>query len=331
MLGRAVYGEFARDCDVRATDIDLNTEWLQYADVRDYAGLELSVTSFAPDLLINLAALTDLEHCERNPEEAWLTNALGAENAATIARRLAIPIVQVSTAGIVDGCQESYHDFDRPNPLGIYAKSKYYGELIVQRLCPEHFVFRAGWMMGGGPAVDKKFINKIFRQIVSGIRELKVVDDKLGTPTYTVSFAHGLRIVAETDLYGVYNQVCEGECSRYEVAVEFVRLLGLENQVKVTRVGSDYFNEEYFAPRPASEKLVNLKLRMRGFHHMPHWRDALAEYAEEFRRALRLTPERNASSAAASLVPVDPRECTGVSALRSRDTGSSSGTIVAPR
>ena len=102
-------------------------------------------------------------------------------------------------------------------------------------------------MMGGGPEKDKKFINKIFKQIVAGSTELKVVGDKLGTPTYTVAFARGLRIVAGTDLFGVYNQVCEGDCSRYDVAVEFVRLLGLENRVKVTQVSSDFFKREYFA------------------------------------------------------------------------------------
>jgi dTDP-4-dehydrorhamnose reductase len=95
-----------------------------------------------------------------------------------------------------------------------------------------------------------------------------------------------LRIVSNTDLYGVYNQVCEGDCSRYDVAVEFVRLLGLERRIKVTEVDSDYFREEYFAPRPASEKLVNTKLHARGFNHMPHWRDALADYASEFKAAL---------------------------------------------
>ena len=289
MLGRAVYAEFARDCSVKATDIDVNESWLERADVRDYAQFRDSVFWFKPQLLINLAALTDLEYCERNASDAWLTNALGAENAATIARQLDIPIIQISTAGIVDGAQELYNDFESANPLGIYAKSKYYGELVVQRLNPKHFVFRAGWMMGGGPDKDKKFVNKIFKQIVAGSTELKVVGDKLGTPTYTVSFAHGLRIFADTDLYGVYNQVCEGDCSRYDVAVEFVRLLGLADRVKVTKVGSDYFREEYFAPRPASEKLVNMKLHARGFRHMPPWRDALADYAREFRAALSKT------------------------------------------
>ena len=286
MLGRAVYAEFARDCRVKATDIDLNIEWLEYADVRDFAAFEASVRAFEPQLLINLAALTDLEYCERNAEDAWLTNALGAENAALIARRLDIPVIQVSTAGIVDGAQELYNDFEQPRPLGIYAKSKYYGELAVQGLNPKHFVFRAGWMMGGGPGKDKKFITKIFKQIAAGATELKVVGDKLGTPTYTVSFARGMRIVAGTGLYGLYNQVCEGDCSRYDVAVEFVRLLGLEGRVRVTQVDSDYFREEYFAPRPASEKLVNMKLHARGLRHMPHWRDALADYAKEFKAAL---------------------------------------------
>jgi dTDP-4-dehydrorhamnose reductase len=289
MLGRAVYAEFARDCQVMATDVDLNIHWLKHADVRDFSQFHDSVKSFGPDILINLAALTDLEYCELNPRDAWLTNALGAENAAIIARRLGIPLVQVSTAGIVDGAQETYNDFEQPNPLGVYAKSKYYGELAVQRLNAKHFVFRAGWMMGGGPENDKKFVNKIFKQIVAGSTELKVVGDKLGTPTYTVAFARGLRIVAGTDLYGVYNQVCEGDCSRYDVAVEFVRLLGLEHRVKVTQVGSEYFKQEYFAPRPASEKLVNMKLHARGFKHMPHWRDALADYAQEFRVFLQRT------------------------------------------
>ena len=79
MLGRAVYAEFARDCKVKATDIDVNESWLEPADVRDYAQFHASVLSFDPDILINLAALTDLEHCELNARDAWLTNALGAK------------------------------------------------------------------------------------------------------------------------------------------------------------------------------------------------------------------------------------------------------------
>lgn len=284
MLGRAVYEHFSAISTVKATDIDLNIEWLSCADVRDYRAINESICEFEPDFLINLAALTDLEYCEKNQENAWLTNCLGAENLALIASRLNIPLVYISTAGIVDGKQDVYNDFGRHSPLSVYGKSKYEGELAVQALAHKHFIFRAGWMMGGGPAVDKKFVNKIYRQIKAGCNELFVVDDKLGTPTYTKSFARGIRLVAETELYGVYNQVCSGGGSRYDVAREFVRLLGLEDKVEVTQVGSEKFAAEYFAPRPASEKLVNLKLQSRGIDFMPHWKDALADYSIEFKK-----------------------------------------------
>jgi len=282
MLGEAVYEYFEPRSTVFATDIDVNTDWLSYADVRDYADISKSIKDFKPDLIINLSALTDLEYCEKNPDNAWATNALGAENVALVAQQLDVPNVYISTAGIVDGAQDVYNDFDAPNPLSIYAKAKYHGERFVQRINPKHFVFRAGWMMGGGPEKDKKFINKIFKQIKDGADELFIVDDKLGTPTYTVSFARGIFKVVESGLYGLYNQVCGGDCSRYDVAVEFVKELGLEDKIKVTKVSSDHFKTEYFAPRPPSEKLVNFKLDARGINFMPPWEEALKDYAKRF-------------------------------------------------
>jgi dTDP-4-dehydrorhamnose reductase len=286
MLGRAVYEYFNARTTVKATDIDLNIAWLSHADVRDYCSINDSITEFSPHFILNLAALTDLEYCERHQEDAWLTNALGAENIALIASRLEVPLVYISTAGIVDGSQEIYNDFGTHSPLSVYGKSKYAGELAVQIMVRQHFVFRAGWMMGGGPAVDKKFINKIYKQIKAGATTLFVVDDKLGTPTYTKSFAMAIYAVAETDLYGVYNQVCSGSGSRYDVAEEFVRLLGLGDQITIVKVGSDTFEKEYFAPRPKSEKLENLKLKARGIDFMPHWKEALADYASEFKADL---------------------------------------------
>ena len=286
MLGRAVYEYFSARTTVKATDIDLNISWLSYADVRNYKSINDSISDFGPNFILNLAALTDLEYCEQNQREAWLTNTLGAENIALIANRLDVPLVYVSTAGIVDGEQDIYHDFGSHRPLSVYGKSKYEGELAVRTMVRRHFVFRAGWMMGGGPSIDKKFVNKIYKQIKSGADTLYIVDDKLGTPTYTKSFATGIYAVAETDLYGVYNQVCAGSGSRYDVAAEFVRLLGLQHRVKLVRVGSERFEKDYFAPRPKSEKLENLKLRARGIDFMPHWKEALAEYAQEFRADL---------------------------------------------
>lgn len=287
MLGKAVYEKATKKYgvdNVHATDIDINEKWLSMLDVRDIKAYEKAFIDLKPSIVIHLAALTDLEYCEKNLNEAWTTNALGPENATILCRKYNCLLVYISTAGIFGGEKDEYADFDTPNPLSYYAKSKYHGEQFIEKHLYKYFIFRAGWMMGGGLSKDKKFINKIYKQIKSGSKELFVVDDKLGTPTYTMDFASSLLKVIDSGYYGLYNQVCEGSCSRLDVAEEFVKLLDLKDKIKVTRVSSDYFKEEYFAPRPASEKLFNLKLTTRGINYMRDWRICLAEYSEEFKK-----------------------------------------------
>src|SRR5258708_11516379 len=128
MLGDAVYRHFSAKYRTRATDVNVRCDWLSPMDVADYTWFYDDVASFQADVVIHLAAQTDLEFCELNPDQAWRDNALGAENAALIAERLAIPIVYVSTAGIFDGAKLEYSDYDEPNPLTVYARSKLYGE-----------------------------------------------------------------------------------------------------------------------------------------------------------------------------------------------------------
>ena len=282
MLGDAMYRHFAPIADVRATDIDVNERWLGYGDVRDYGEMARQIADVRPHVIINLAAMTDLEECERDAECAWATNALGAENLGLLATKHNATYVYVSTAGVFGGENDVYTDDDTPNPLGSYAKSKYYGECYVRQSVPRHFVVRAGWMMGGGPRKDKKFVNKIYQQLAAGKRTLHVVGDKLGSPTYTVDFARGIHGLLESELYGLYNQVCGGGGSRYDVAVELVRLLGLERTVAVEKVSSEFFAREYFAMRPASEQLVNPKLDARHLNVTRDWRVCLAEYVRCF-------------------------------------------------
>jgi len=283
MLGDAVYKYLSSRCVVLATDIDTKEEpWINYGDVRDYQKIYKIVRYFSPDLIVNLAALTDLELCEKDPENTWKTNALGAENMALISQNLNVPHIYISTAGIFDGKQEYYNDFDTPNPLSMYAKAKYYGETVVQKMLTKYFIFRAGWMMGGGPEKDKKFINKLYKQIRAGSNEIFVVNDKYGTPTYTNNFAENMFNVAQSDMYGLYNMVCGGSCTRYQVAKKFIEFLELENKVKITEVDSEYFKKDYSAPRPESEKLVNLKLTSRGLNIMKNWEVCLKEYVGEY-------------------------------------------------
>jgi dTDP-4-dehydrorhamnose reductase len=291
MLGEAVYKYFTeKGHTVLATDKYRTEPWLDVVDVRSYHAMHYDVSNFRPGVIINLAALTDLEECETTfAGEAIETNTGGSANCVALASKFCIPYVYVSTAGIFDGGKGSYSDDDKPNPLCIYAKSKYWGELIA-REHPQHIVMRCGWSMGSGPK-DKKFINKIWKQIIAGATELNVVQDKLGTPTYVKDFAKQMNLLLQRGFYGVFNAVGRGSASRYDVAVEFVRLLGLQDRIKVNVVPSSFWKHQYFAPRPASEKLLTDRLDRLGLNVMQPWQDGLAQYLEEYRDYFTLPKE----------------------------------------
>ena len=282
MLGEAFYQRFKDDYILKCSDKDVNAEWLSFLDIRDYDAYRKEVENFQPDFLFHLGAYTDLEWCERNADETYLTNTLGVENAVYLANSLNIPILYISTAGIFDGEQAVYDDWDTPHPLGVYARSKYLGERFVVENARRYLVCRAGWMMGGGPLKDKKFIQKIMKQLKQGKRELFVVNDKNGTPTYTHDFALTVKGLIEKEYWGVYNCVCGGKASRFEVCKEMLKILGLEEKIIIREVNSDYFSKEYFAPRPSSECLLTRKLNMRGVNAMRDWRIALKEYLDNY-------------------------------------------------
>jgi dTDP-4-dehydrorhamnose reductase len=282
MLGEAFYSVFSQDYELKCTDIDVNDDWLEYLDFRDYDSYKKEVELFKPDYLIHLGAYTDLEYCELNPDDTYLTNTIAVENATYIANQMNIPLVYISTAGIFDGKKDTYDDWDQPNPLGHYARSKYAGEVLVTQNVQRHLVCRAGWMMGGGPKKDKKFVQKIMHQLKNGKKELFVVDDKLGTPTYTHDFASNLKLLLEKEYWGLYNMVCGGVTGRFEVALELIKTLGLEDNIKVTPVTSDYWKETYFADRPPSERLLDKKLDLRNVNIMRDWRVCLREYVESY-------------------------------------------------
>jgi dTDP-4-dehydrorhamnose reductase len=282
MLGEAFQRLFKTDYELQCTDLDVNDDWLSFLDFRDLQAYRDAVTQFRPDFLFHLGAYTDLEYCENHPDDTYSTNTLAVENAVLIANQLNLPLLYISTAGIFDGNKESYDDWDTPNPLGVYARSKYLGERFVVENADRYLVCRAGWMMGGGSRKDKKFIQKLMKQLRDQRTELNIVDDKDGTPTYTHDFARNVKLLLEQELWGLYNMVCGGQTSRFEVAQELLNILGLKDKVRLNAVDSSYFAEEYFAPRPPSERLVNRKLSLRGINLMRDWRVALQEYLSEY-------------------------------------------------
>ena len=280
MLGEAFYEVFRKKYNLRCTDIDLNEQWLSYLDFRDFESYKKDVLDFKPDYLFHLGAHTNLEYCEKEADDAYITNTISVENATYIANLLEIPLLYISTAGIFDGKKDTYDDWSLPNPLGVYGRSKYMAEIFVKENAKRYLICRAGWMMGGGYKKDKKFVNKIIDQLRNGAKEIFIVNDKMGTPTYTYDFAKNVDLLISKEYWGLYNLVCKGITSRLEVAEKILLYLGLKDKVTLNAVTSDYFSNEYFAPRPLSERLLTKKLDFRNLNVMRPWDLALKEYID---------------------------------------------------
>ncbi len=281
MLGEAVYAELKDKYKIYATDIDLNEPWLKFLDVTMQDDIDKYFKKIKPDAILHLAALTDMEYCQLNPEHAFDVNFIGTANMARISKSYKIPLIYISTAGIFDGKKQSYVESDMANPLSVYAKSKYAGELAVLAI-PRSIIIRAGWMLGGGPKKDKKFTNKIIKQIRKGVKELLVVNDKVSTPTYTYDLAKTIDYLLKNNLYGIYHEACGGNCSRVDMAKLILKNFKLDKKIKIKIVNSQYFHSEYFAPRPVSENLATLKIRSINPSLVRNWQDCLKEYLNKF-------------------------------------------------
>lgn len=271
MLGTAIKEVFA-DYDLLLTDI-------KELDVRDWEGVK-KYAHAGIGLIINLAALTDLEECERIPENAWDTNFGGVFNMRNLAERLDIPIVHISTAGIFDGKKPVYTEEDKPHPLNQYGLSKLQGEQALYSY-KKSYIFRCSWMMGGGINIDKKFVNKVFAQLINGHTEIKVYPHIIGSPTYTLDVARSIKKALELKiLYGIYNCAGEGVASRYEVAKLFIKYLGIKG-VKVIKAKEGELKDMFPCVRSTGEVLCNDKLIKTGASCMRDWRITLKEYTNK--------------------------------------------------
>lgn len=278
MLGQAYYNLLKETHNVVAHDIDVNEDWLSYGDIKDNNFCKKEAAKIMPDLIINLAALTSLEYCENNPDNAFQTNTLGVDILTNIARKYHVPLIHISTAGVYDGASKEYTEYDEPNPISVYGKSKYEAEKIALRY-NQAYVFRAGWMMGGKEK-DKKFVKLITDQINKGSKTIYAVNDKFGTPTYTVDFAKTtMNVINAYAPNGLYHTVCKGFCNRFDVAKEICKFI--DQSIDVIPVTSDYFSKQYFANRPPDEGLRTFKLDSLGLNQMRDWQTSLKEYLSD--------------------------------------------------
>jgi dTDP-4-dehydrorhamnose reductase len=278
MLGSALCPTLMqRGHTVFETDLAPVDEGIECLDVRSYKQIEEIVGKVKPDMVMHLAAETDVDKCELEPDHAFLTNTISTQNVSLVCQKQGIVMVYISTIGVFYGDKpEPYTEFDNPNPINVYGRSKLEGEKIVQSLLERYYIVRAGWMVGGGPKRDKKFVGKIIKRMTE-TTVLKAVNDKIGSPTYTVDFSKCLADLIETGYYGLYHCTNKGYGSRFDVAKKIVDFLG-RSDVTVEPVSSAYFPLP--AARARSEMSRNYKLELLGKDTTRNWEDALKEYID---------------------------------------------------
>lgn len=270
MVGRDLCGIFEQKHTVVATDVE-------QMDVRDHALVFRTMNEVRPDLVVHLAGIGDADKCEKEPDLAYSVNALGTKNVALACQRVGATIVYVSTLAVFDGTKcEPYAELDRPNPQNHYSRAKYQGELTIKDFLERYYIVRAGWLFGGG-AQDKRFVGRII-DLAASRNELKVVDDKFGSPSYTKDLSSGIMRLIGTDLYGTYHMVNSGgNCSRYEIAQKVIEYAQIKDCRLIPCSSAEF---PLAAPRPRMEAGYNYHLQLMALQLMRPWQQALKEYIE---------------------------------------------------
>jgi len=182
------------------------------------------ISATGADLVIHPAAFTNVDGCAREPQRAYTINALGTKYVALACRRLAVPLVYISTNEIFPGDSENFYvEYDQPRPINAYGRSKWAGEQAVRELLNEFYIVRVAWLFGG----ERNFVRSVLRLAASppegGIR---MVDDEVGSPSYSVDVADAIARLIATEHYGTYHLVNSGFCSRFSFAETILRLAG---------------------------------------------------------------------------------------------------------
>ena len=226
-----------------------------------------------PDVIINCAAITDTELCEREPELAYRVNALGARNLSIVARKIGAKMVQLSTDDVFDGLSRTpYSEFDDTNPKTVYGRSKRAGENYVKEFTHKHFIVRSNWVYGNGNNFVKRVLEAAKNQ-----KMLAVASDQFGSPTSAKDLAKIILYLIGTNEYGTYHATCKGICNRYEFAQEILKLAGENIELKAVPTSES----ELSSVRPAYAVLDNFILRIIDVYEMPDWKASLKEYMSE--------------------------------------------------
>ncbi len=245
-------------------------------DITDAEAVDRVITEADVEAVIHCAAYTAVDAAEDNLELCRKVNAAGTENIAKVCKKLDLKMVYISTDYVFDGEGERpWEPDDRRDPLNAYGIGKYEGELAVEENLEKYFIIRIAWVFG----VNGKNFIKTMLKLGETRDEVSVVNDQIGSPTYTYDLARLIVDMVDTEKYGRYHATNEGFCSWYEFACEIFRQAGMN--VKVHPVTSDEFPAK--AKRPHNSRMSKEKLSENGFERLPSWQDALKRYLEVIR------------------------------------------------
>ncbi len=263
-LGRALWGRLEAEHELLGLDLP------EY-DITDRDTLRSIVLDFRPHLILHPAAMTDVDGCARDPEAAYRVNGMGTQNVALAAAEVGAELLYVSTNEVFDGrADKPYDEWAQRHPINAYGRSKMAGEWYVEHLLRRFYIVRTAWLYAPG---GRNFPHRII-QLADERGALRVVADEIGNPTYVADLAEGIIRLVATHAYGLYHLVNEGIASRYDFALEILRLSGRE-EVPVEPIPQVAFQRASTPPRYAplaNNAAAALGIRLRT------WKEALADF-----------------------------------------------------
>lgn len=244
-------------------------------DITDEKSLIKFIESHNPEIVVNCAAYTDVDGCERNPELAFKVNALGARNIAEACKSIKIPLVHISTDFVFDGIKGApYTEQDAPNPISKYAKSKLKGEGEISKVFDNFLILRTTWLYGFNDRSFVRFIKRMYKQ--GG--PVTVYSAQRACPTYTFDFIAGMVALLEKNARGIYNLVNSSDCNRLEFVNEIFDIMHYDKS-RIMLMSSA--PQSWIAKRPVTTILSTAKYTELTGKKMRRWQDALRDYLEK--------------------------------------------------
>ena len=240
-------------------------------DITNQDAVSKILTSYGPDVVIHCAAYTAVDKAENDRENCYAVNVLGTRYIAEVCQNIDAKMVYISTDYVFDGeGNEPFKETDQPNPINYYGQTKYEGELEVQKLLQKYYIVRISWVFGNH---GSNFVKTMLR-LGKEKKEVSVVCDQIGSPTYTPDLAKLLVEMIQTDKYGIYHATNEGYCSWYEFACEIFKQAGMDVKVKPIRT-SQY---PTLARRPLNSRISKQKLDNQRLKRLTSWENALITF-----------------------------------------------------